>query len=63
MRGIQGEIMQGLGGAAGGGIWGQAGGWCQAVGVDGSLGGTDSDGTALQHLQGHHSQRGELLGG
>lgn len=62
MRGIQREIMKGLGGAARGGIGGQAGG-CQAVGMDGSLRGADSDGTALQHLQGHHSQGGDWLDG
>lgn len=60
--GIQRETMKGRGGAAGGGIGGQAGG-CQAVGVDGSLGGADSDGTALQHLQGHHRQEGHWLDG
>ena len=61
MRGIQGEIMEGLRGAAWGGIGGQAG-ICQAVGMDGSLRGANADGTALQHLQGHHSKNGGLLG-
>ncbi len=56
MGGIQGEVMEGLGGAAGGGVGGHAGA-CQAVGVDGRLGGTDADGTALQHLQGHHKKK------
>ncbi len=61
MGGIQGKVMQGLGGAAGGGIGGQAGG-CQAVRVDCSLGGANSDGAALQHLQVHHRQSGVARG-